>query len=466
MYNADIREKYDIISTICEWDDVTLQSNLFRKGKSYLNDCMMSENIKVSAADLSLTDEKIEEFQLGWVKFESSAHDIDEELILSEIEIPLLDPLSTIFTIGKTRDTLTEKTVKSQKEFENKVLQVSGMLYDSITRATEMILGSKGGYKLTEMDENGRWLRDLYMDAPDKSQAKNIMQISMGGIGFSNNGYNGPYKSAWTIDGHFLADWITAGTMQADRIRGGILQSNNYVAGSKGVQIDLDKGKIDGPITADCIKSGTMQAERIRGGVLQSNNYAAGSSGMKIDMDNGRIDTNYLNLGNYMRYDAGSSEPMIIGGWQIRKIDGAEYWDTVGTQENGIGAYGPWVVWGGWNGQAPFNVDNYNFVVLQNGICKATEFLNGSRKEWKKNIQKYDTDALSKIRNTDVCRYNLKERKTDKEHIGFIIGDGYNVPDELLSESGGAVDLYKAIAVAYKAIQELADMVDKKGGKK
>ena len=430
IYDRNLRAKYDIIATVETWDDVTLQSNLFRKGKEYLNTCTTLESLVVSAVDLSLTKEDVESFVLGWVTVISEPHELKREMIMSEIEIPLLDPANAKFTIGSTIESFTESTNKLQTNFENQLHEIKssvGRTMDkAIKNATQLITGAKGGYLVIEQDESGHPWRMLVMDAPSTDQAVNIIQINKNGIGFSTSGINGPYRNAWTIDGNLIADYI---------------------------------------------KSGTMQADRIRGGILQSNNYAEGSSGMKIDMDNGKIDTNHLNLGDYLRYQAGATEPMIIGGWQVRKVDTgggryAEYWDTKDTQENGIGAYGPWVVWGGWNGQEPLNVDNYKFVVMENGACKAMEFLNGSRKEWKEKIEKYETDALSQIRGTDVCRYKIKGRKKDGEHIGFVIGDGYQVSPELLSQSGGAIDLYKAIAVAYKAIQELADIVDKKGGKK
>ncbi|CRH94664.1 Uncharacterised protein [Chlamydia trachomatis] len=34
-----------------------------------------------------------------------------------------------------------------------------------------------GGYKLTEYDSSGRWLRDLYMDTMDKDTATKVLQI-------------------------------------------------------------------------------------------------------------------------------------------------------------------------------------------------------------------------------------------------------------------------------------------------
>ena len=62
------------------------------------------------------------------------------------------------------------------------------------------------------------------MDTDDIGTAVNVMRINVNGIGFSSNGYNGTYTSAWTLDGHFVADFITAGTMLANRIKGGTLQ--------------------------------------------------------------------------------------------------------------------------------------------------------------------------------------------------------------------------------------------------
>ena len=81
-----------------------------------------------------------------------------------------------------------------------------------------MMTGSKGGYKVSEYDEKGRWLRDLYMNAPSKEQATQVMQINMNGIGFSRDGFDGPYKNAWTIDGVLLGEFIKAGSVSAEKL--------------------------------------------------------------------------------------------------------------------------------------------------------------------------------------------------------------------------------------------------------
>lgn len=106
---------------------------------------------------------------------------------------------------------------QTKNEFE-KVHQTSSFLQSAIDNATQMMTGSNGGYKVTEFDEDGRWLRDLYMNAPDKEDATDVMQINMNGIGFSRNGFSGPYKNAWTIDGVLAGEFIKAGTVQTEAL--------------------------------------------------------------------------------------------------------------------------------------------------------------------------------------------------------------------------------------------------------
>ena len=62
------------------------------------------------------------------------------------------------------------------------------------------------------------------MDTPSMSTATKVWRWNNAGLGFSPNGYNGPYTTAITQDGKIVADFITAGTMSANRIKGGVLE--------------------------------------------------------------------------------------------------------------------------------------------------------------------------------------------------------------------------------------------------
>lgn len=180
-------------------------------------------------------------------------------------------------------------------------------------------------------------------------------------------------------------------------------------------------------------------------------------------------------LGTYLRYLPDgyvddTSVKLRLGGWQIKTGENAwgydhfEYMDTEITQENGICAHGPWVVWGGWNGEASIYTDNYKFVVTDQGVCKAMSWVTGSRVEWKENIVPYSKSAIQEILHSDVYYYDLKGQSDsmwkEGRHIGFIIGDEYNVSQDILDGGGGAIDMYSALAIAYKAIQELQSEIE------
>lgn len=73
----------------------------------------------------------------------------------------------------------------------------------------------------------------------------------------------------------------------------------------------------------------------------------------------------------------------------------------------------------------------------------------------KKNINKFTQNATDIINNSDIYEYNLKSDKDEeKKMIGFVIGDNYKTPDEVISRDGQAVGLYSAIGILWKGFQE------------
>ena len=222
-----------------------------------------------------------------------------------------------------------------------------------------------------------------------------------------------------------------------------------------------------------------------RGGILKLGGKNNGNGEFHVYDENDKLIGSWTNkgflidkaesvkLGDFFNYDSngninGQADVFItMGGWQIKQTtvydEPAEYWETIGTQENGIGAKGPWVVWGGWNGLGAFHKDNYNFVVTEDGTCKAMSWVTGSKAEWKEDIHAYEDGALEKINNTTVYRYKLKRHSKDDDgrHIGFVIGDGFDLTGDILDHDKSNIDMYNALGVAYKAIQELSKEVSK-----
>ena len=84
-----------------------------------------------------------------------------------------------------------------------------------------------------------------------------------------------------------------------------------------------------------------------------------------------------------------------------------------------------------------------------------------SLEKLKKNIEKSNVKALDIIKKARIYEYNLKtEEDTDKKHIGFIIGDKYETPKELISQDGQGIDTYTMSSIMWKAIQEQQKMIE------
>ena len=93
----------------------------------------------------------------------------------------------------------------------------------AIAHATEMITGGLGGHVVMTPNADGEPQEILIMDTDNINTAVNVIRMNKNGIGFSHNGYSGPYTSAWTIDGQFNADFIATGHLLANFIKGGTL---------------------------------------------------------------------------------------------------------------------------------------------------------------------------------------------------------------------------------------------------
>lgn len=102
----------------------------------------------------------------------------------------------------------------------------------------------------------------------------------------------------------------------------------------------------------------------------------------------------------------------------------------------------------------------YNDGDTKYKAVEASGFSNKSLATLKTDIFKHQDDALSCINAADIYNYKLKEEVAEAQpsnHIGLIIGDGYNTPDCVKNDDGTAIDIYAMSSVAWKAIQELSD---------
>lgn len=129
----------------------------------------------------------------------------------------------------------------------------------AINNATKLITGQKGGYVILNGDsETSMPYELLVLDQPTITDAVNVWRWNVGGLGFSSNGYNGPYETAITADGQIVADFITTGTLLADIIKAGIISSKD---GSSYWNIDTGEVVIKAYATSDALNKAVGELE-------------------------------------------------------------------------------------------------------------------------------------------------------------------------------------------------------------
>lgn len=94
----------------------------------------------------------------------------------------------------------------------------------AVANATALITGQNGGYVVLNPSTNPQEI--LIMDAPSINEAVKIWRWNSAGLGYSSNGYNGPFKTAITQNGAIVADFITAGEINGALIKANTISSS------------------------------------------------------------------------------------------------------------------------------------------------------------------------------------------------------------------------------------------------
>lgn len=233
IYSKEAVENFGWVWRTEKWDDVSVPANLLKKATEFLTSNQYeSLVISLTAVDLSLFGQDYDSFDIGdRVLCNAIPYGMKKVLPVMEMKIPLQQPDQAQLTLGENlQQSFTDQTsgifTQIRQETTDAGRVQTEWMKSAIDNLTKQMTGAKGGYKLTEFDENGLWLRDLYMDAPDKNQATNILQINKNGIGGSHNGYAGPYTVGMILDGTILGERILAGSIKTEALS---TECKNYI---------------------------------------------------------------------------------------------------------------------------------------------------------------------------------------------------------------------------------------------
>ena len=118
--------------------------------------------------------------------------------------------------LGATTQTLADALMASmERAISEPVRRAIDKTAASIKHATDMITGNEGGYVVLRMNDDGQPMELLICDTPDYLTARNVWRWNQNGLGFSSNGYAGPYGTAITADGAIIANYVKTGILSS-----------------------------------------------------------------------------------------------------------------------------------------------------------------------------------------------------------------------------------------------------------
>ena len=166
-------------------------------------------------------------------------------------------------TLGTAKANLLNDVASAEaaaEEVSTKIDRFPSLINSAVKNATSLISGQNGGYVVIHTNsDNGQPYELLILDKPSVNDAVNVWRWNVGGLGFSKNGYNGPYETAITADGQIVADFITSGSLVANIIKAGVLQSQD---GSSYWDLETGEVVLRAYATSEEVKE---QSDRITG---------------------------------------------------------------------------------------------------------------------------------------------------------------------------------------------------------
>ena len=221
------KENIHVLDCSADFEKKPDKQQLNTRAKQYIkanNIGVPKVSIDVSFIQLWQTEEYKNIVSLERVSLCDTVHVAFEKLGVNAVakviktEFDVLNERYIKITLGEARSSFGEAIREATKSTIQPL--VKSMVNIAVSNATANISGFSG-YVTKITDANGNWSELVISDQADYQQARNVWRWSQGGLGFSSNGYAGPYTTAITADGHINGAMITAGTINANTVNVG-----------------------------------------------------------------------------------------------------------------------------------------------------------------------------------------------------------------------------------------------------
>lgn len=218
-------QRFGNVRKVQVWDDVTVPANLLEKGRAWLeSEQFEAMHLTVRAVDLSMTSQQFGALRCGdFAVVVAKPYGLNRRFpITSRTYHPDAPDSDTIELGTDIAVSFVSEQVRTNKALaamgEDSSYQQTQWLTEAIDNVTSMMTGSRGGYKYTEYDEDGKWLADYILDSDSLETAKVVRKVNLNGTAYSTNGFEGPYETAIMANGTILGKYIQAHSVQAEQI--------------------------------------------------------------------------------------------------------------------------------------------------------------------------------------------------------------------------------------------------------
>lgn len=110
-------------------------------------------------------------------------------------------------------------------------------------------------------------------------------------------------------------------------------------------------------------------------------------------------------------------------------------------------------------------IDGSNGTYITPSGIRTPSLTQTSKESLKKNIEKYNDDAINIVKNSEIYKYNFKNEPNNyKKHLGFVIADeggDYKTPEQVISVDKEGISTYDMTSILWKAVQEQQQIIER-----
>jgi phage minor structural protein len=230
-----------IVDFSSEFENEPTGAQLLAAAQSYINRNNIgvpSVSIDVSFIALWQTEEykdiaNLERVQLCdtvTVLFDKLDIAVTAKVVRTEYDV-LMERYNEI-TIGSVSSSLATTISGMDNEVTQNIKNAKSEMQKAINNATAQITGAKGGVIQTHFNADGEPYEMTIANNKNLASATKVWRWNIGGLGFSDTGYDGQYRTAITQDGSIVADFITTGTLDASQANITNINASNINTGT------------------------------------------------------------------------------------------------------------------------------------------------------------------------------------------------------------------------------------------